>query len=51
VKQLLFFNENIWVFFAGIFIHARAPPENYYGRFIGTFTEFAHGIQVTMEIN
>ena len=31
-------------FFTGI--NARAPPEPYYGRLIGSFTEFAHGIKV-----
>lgn len=25
----------------------RAPPEPYYGRFIGQFTNFAHGIKVS----
>ncbi|KAG5670982.1 hypothetical protein PVAND_001209 [Polypedilum vanderplanki] len=29
-------------------INARAPPEPYYGRYIGTFTEFAHGIKGTV---
>lgn len=27
-------------------INARAPPENYFGRTIGQFTDFAHGIRV-----
>lgn len=27
-------------------INARAPPEPYYGRAIGQFTDFAHGIKV-----
>ena len=27
--------------------HGRAPPEPYYGRFIGKFTNFAHGIKVS----
>lgn len=29
-------------------INARAPPEPYYGRTIGQFTDFAHGIRVKM---
>lgn len=28
--------------------NARAPPEPYYGRYVGIFTDFAHGIKVSL---
>jgi len=39
--------SNTFLFFF-IGINARAPPEPYYGRIIGSFTEFAHGIKVKL---
>jgi hypothetical protein len=39
-------SNTFFYFFIGI--NARAPPEPYYGRLIGSFTEFAHGIKVKL---
>lgn len=44
----LMWKENLKLFIIFIGINARAPPEPYYGRLIGNFTEFAHGIKVTI---
>lgn len=35
-------------FFIFLGINARAPPEPYYGKEIGLFTDFAHGIKVNV---
>lgn len=44
--KTLLLNLKMLIFcFSGI--NARAPPEPYYGRTIGQFTDFAHGIKVT----
>lgn len=35
---------------SSIAVAGRAPPEPYYGRYIGEFTNFAHGIKVSSHL-